>query len=114
MATYMVGESWKEVCSTKYRRIRMSSFTHTGLAMTVTSSNDTTVSCEGLHENIELIPTGAAFDDEQNLSLAWSRHPAFFAAPPPVTPLGIIPALDDEDLRSCAVSEGEVGPGQLR
>ena len=74
----------------------MSAFTHTGLAMTVTGSNDHTVSCEGLHENIELATTGTAFDDEHYLSLALSRHPGFFAAPAPVGPLALAPALDDD------------------
>ena len=106
MVTFMVGETWKEVCTPKYRRIRMSAFSHTGLAMKVTCSHDHTVSCEGLHENIELATTGTPFDDEQYLSLAWSRHPDFSAAPPPVTPLGKKPALDDDNNDSLASSSG--------
>ena len=78
LVTHIVGEAWLEVCSPKYKRIRTSAFTKTGLAMTLAGSNDNTVICEGMRFPVELVPAGQVFDDKEYLAQAWSFDENFY------------------------------------
>ena len=78
LVSHIVGESWLEVCGPKYKRIRMSAFTKTGIALTITGSNDNTVICEGMRFPVELVPAGQAFTDKEYLAQAWSLDDKFY------------------------------------
>ena len=78
LVSHIVGESWLEVCGPKYKRIRMSAFTKTGIALTITGSNDNTVICEGMRFPVDLVPAGQAFTDKEYLAQAWSLDDKFY------------------------------------
>ena len=114
LVTFIVGESWEEVTGPKYKRIRMAAFLKTGLAMSITGSNDNTVMCEGMTESVELAKAGTPFDDDAYISKAWSQHEKCFDAPAPVTPGAHAPAASDDcsasgsgDSDDCSVASTE-------
>ena len=115
LIAHIVGEAWLEVCSPKYKRIRTSAFTKTGLAMTLTGSNDNTVICEGMRFPVELVPAGQVFDDKEYLAQAWSLDENFYKGKgAAAAALGAGPAhAANEDAHAAALAAGpaiEDGP----
>lgn len=97
----------------KYKRIRTSAFLKTGIGMSITGSNDNTVMCEGMTENVELAPTRTAFDDDEYTSKVWMQHGKCFGALGAVAagvPPAAEPSSSDDDF---SVSTGEKGEDSI-
>ncbi len=78
--SHIVGETWQRFTAPQgpYTNMRMRSFIVTGCAITVTGKNDNMIEVLGWTGDLNLLPPGTNFDDEDYIRDVWTAHPHFF------------------------------------